>query len=198
MDFPELRMTRVHLSSSENIEDINSGREGHGMEQSRGCRSKDEWAGHQLGLVHLSCPSPLPPCAPLYHHRSPALPKLYWRSWGNWKDINAAPLCNVYMCAYYCGCACMYTCVYLCVFVVAPFADWHDGYQAAPGREEVALACVPTSTKLSNLVRFEVFSLYFKFNRFDIFTCIQTISLDLYLEIKDWGSGCNKTPNKPK
>ena len=97
MDFPELRMRRVHLSNSENIEDINSGREGHGMEQSRGCRSKDEWAGHQLGLVHLSCPSPLPPCAPLHHHRSPALPKLYWRSWGNWKDINAAPLC---MCAY--------------------------------------------------------------------------------------------------
>ena len=30
MDFPELRMTRVHLSNSENIEDIDSGREGHG------------------------------------------------------------------------------------------------------------------------------------------------------------------------
>ena len=87
------------------------------------------------------------------------------------------------MCAYYCGCACMYKCVYLCVFVVAPFADLHDGYQAAPGREEVALACVPTSTKLSNLVRFEVFSLYLKFNRFDIFTC--QISLNLHLEIKD-------------
>ena len=77
MDFPELRMTRVHLSNCENIEDINSGQEGHGMEQSRGCRGKDEWAGHQLGLVHLSCPSPLPPCAPLHHHRSPTLPKLY-------------------------------------------------------------------------------------------------------------------------
>ena len=32
MVFPELSMTRVHLSNSENIEDINSGREGHGME----------------------------------------------------------------------------------------------------------------------------------------------------------------------
>ena len=180
MDFPELRMRRVHLSNSENIEDIISGREGHGMEQSRGCRSKDEWAGHQLGLVHLSCPSPLPPCAPLHHHRSPALPKLYWRSWGNWKDINAAPLCMcVHISVVMRVCVCVYLCVCVCVFVVAPFADRHDGYQAAPGREEVALACVPTSTKLSNLVRFEVFSLYLKFNRFDIFTCISTISLNL-------------------
>ena len=127
MDFPELRMTRVHLSNSENIEDIISGREGHGMEQSRGCRSKDEWAGHQLGLVHLSCPSPLPPCAPLHHHRSPALPKLYWRSWGNWKDINAAPL---YMCMHVhisvvvrvCMCICVFVCA--CVFVCVCLS-WH-------------------------------------------------------------------------
>ena len=103
-------------------------------------------------------------------------------------------------CVIVCVCILLWlcVCVFVCAFVVAPCADRHDGYQAAPGREEVALACVPTSTKLSNLVRFEVFSLYLKFNRFDIFTCIQTISLDLYLEIKDWGSGCNKTPNKPK
>ena len=116
MDFPELRMTRVHLSNSENIEDIISGREGHGMEQSRGCRSKDEWAGHQLGLVHLSCPSPLPPCAPLHHHRSPALPKLYWRSWGNWKDINAAPLCIcVHITVVVRVCVCVFVCLCVCV-----------------------------------------------------------------------------------
>ena len=86
-----------------------------------------------------------------------------------------------------CVCVCILLwlcmCVCVCAFVEAPCADRHDGYQAAPGREEVALACVPTSTKLSNLVRFEVFSLYLKFNRFDIFTC--QISLNLHLEIKD-------------
>ena len=96
------------------------------------------------------------------------------------KTLMQPPCICVCMCilVWLCVCVCV-LCACVCVFVVVPCADRHDGYQAAPGREEVALACVPTSTKLSNLVRFEGFSLYLKFNRFDIFTCISIISLNL-------------------
>ena len=54
MDFPELRMTRVHLSNSENIEDINSGREGHAWSKAEDAEVK--MSGLGINLAWCTCP----------------------------------------------------------------------------------------------------------------------------------------------
>ena len=54
MDFPELRMTRVHLSNSENIEDIDSGREGHGWSKAEDAEVK--MSGLGINLAWCTCP----------------------------------------------------------------------------------------------------------------------------------------------